>query len=95
MLPRFVDRFEELYTLCAKSDRQPFLDLLLHAVKSAPAFTLIAIVRADFWNQTLTHGAFSDALAGANQVVEAMNADELQTAIARASLRSNGRGSQA
>ena len=86
MPPRFVDRFEELYTLCAKSDRQPFLDLLLHAVKSAPAFTLIAIVRADFWN---------DALAGATQVVEAMNADELQTAIARASVRSNGRGSQA
>jgi WD40 repeat protein len=77
-----ADQFEELYTLCPEGDRQPFLNVLLSAVKAAPAFTLILTLRADFCGYALAYRPFSDALQGTMQILGSMNAEELQTAIA-------------
>jgi WD40 repeat protein len=76
-----ADQFEELYTLCPEIDRQPFLDTLLNAVKSAPAFTLILTLRADFCGHALAYRPLSDALQGAIQTLGPMNPEELQSAI--------------
>jgi WD40 repeat protein len=76
-----ADQFEELYTLCPERDRQPFLDTLLNAVKSTPAFTLILTLRADFCGYALAYRPLSDALQGAIQFLGPMNREELQTAI--------------
>jgi WD40 repeat protein len=76
-----ADQFEELYTLCPERDRQTFLDTLLNAVKSAPAFTLILTLRADFCGYALAYRPLSDALQGAIQFLGPMNQEELQAAI--------------
>ncbi|MBD2778138.1 CHAT domain-containing protein [Iningainema tapete] len=75
-----VDQFEELYTLCAESERQPFLDALLTAC-SAPAFTLIITLRADFFGHALSYRSFSDALQGAVLNLGPMSSEELRNAI--------------
>ncbi len=58
-----IDQFEELFTLAAASDRQPFLDLLLEAVHYAgDRFKLILSVRADFLPNCLEHSALATLL---------------------------------
>jgi WD40 repeat protein len=76
-----ADQFEELYTLCPEADRQTFLDTLLNAVRSAPGFTLILTLRADFCGYALAYRPLSDALQGAIHTLGPMNRDELQAAI--------------
>ncbi|MCU0537201.1 MAG: CHAT domain-containing protein [Hydrococcus sp. Prado102] len=76
-----ADRFEELYTLSPPSDRQPFLDLLLNAVKYAPAFTLVLTLRADFYGTALAYRPLSDALQEAIQNLGPMSQEELRSAI--------------
>lgn len=76
-----VDQFEELYTLCPEAERQPFLDALLDAVRSAPAFTLVLTLRADFYGYALSHRRFSDALQDAVYNLGPMSREELQAAI--------------
>ncbi|TRT55421.1 MAG: CHAT domain-containing protein [Microcystis aeruginosa Ma_QC_C_20070703_M131] len=78
-----ADQFEELYTLCPESERQTFLDTVLNAVNSAPAFTLILTLRADFCGYALAYRPLSDALQGAIQVLGPMNREELPAAIAK------------
>ncbi|NJP11109.1 MAG: CHAT domain-containing protein [Leptolyngbyaceae cyanobacterium RU_5_1] len=78
-----VDQFEELYTQTPESDQQPFLDQLLEAVRSAPAFTLVLTLRADFYGYALSYRPWSDALQGAVQNLGPMNREELQAAIAQ------------
>ena len=76
-----ADQFEELYTLSSGSQRQFFLNLLLDAVKSAPAFTLVITLRADFYSYVLTDRPWSDALQGAIQNLGSMSRSELRSAI--------------
>ncbi|MGA7936547.1 MAG: CHAT domain-containing protein [Kovacikia sp.] len=76
-----VDQFEELYTLCPEVDRQPFLDSLLDAVQSAPGFTLVLTLRADFYGYALSDRRLSDALQGVVYNLGPMNWEELQQAI--------------
>ncbi len=78
-----VDQFEELYTLCPEAERQPFLDSLLDAVQSAPAFTLVLTLRADFYGYALSDRRFSDALQGAVYNLGPMSREELHRAIAQ------------
>ena len=78
-----ADQFEELYTLCPETERKVFLDSILNAVKSAPAFTLILTLRADFCGYALAYRPLSDALQGAIQFLVPMNHEELQDAIAK------------
>jgi WD40 repeat protein len=76
-----ADQFEELYTQNPESERQPFLDALLTAVRLAPAFTLALTLRADFYGYALSYRPFSDALQGAVHNLGPMNREELQSAI--------------
>jgi WD40 repeat protein len=76
-----ADQFEELYTLTPECDRQPFLNLLLNAVKDAPAFTLVLTLRADFYGTVLACRPLSDALQGAIQNLAPMSQEELRSAI--------------
>jgi WD40 repeat protein len=76
-----VDQFEELYTLSSESERQLFLNLLLDAVKSVPAFTLVITLRSDFYSYILTDRPWSDALQGAIYNLGSMSRSELRSAI--------------
>lgn len=82
-----VDQFEELYTLCPESERQPFLNGLLKAVRLAPAFTLVMTLRADFYGYALSDRTLSDALQGAILNLGPMNREELRQAIERPAMR--------
>ena len=83
-----VDQFEELYTQTPEADQQPFLDLLLAAVRSAPAFTLVLTLRADFYGHALSYCPWSDALQGTVQNLGPMNQEELQAAITQPAAQS-------
>ncbi|MBW4573837.1 MAG: CHAT domain-containing protein [Aphanothece sp. CMT-3BRIN-NPC111] len=76
-----ADQFEELYTLCPESEREPFLNKLLEAVRFAPAFTLVMTLRADFYGAALSYRPLSDALQGAIHNLGPMSRSELQSAI--------------
>lgn len=76
-----VDQFEELYTLCPEAERQLFLDSLLNAVESAPAFTLLLTLRADFYGYALSDRRFSDALQNGVYNLGPMSREELERAI--------------
>jgi KaiC/GvpD/RAD55 family RecA-like ATPase len=57
-----IDQFEEMFTLCAESDRRAFLDVLL-AVKDAAPVTVMLTLRADFMGQAQSFSpAFSQLL---------------------------------
>ena len=72
-----ADQFEELYTLTPDSERQLFLDALLHAVKFAPGFTLVITLRADFYGYALSYRPLSDALQGSILNLGPMSRNEL------------------
>ncbi|MGL5877364.1 MAG: CHAT domain-containing protein, partial [Xenococcaceae cyanobacterium] len=76
-----IDQFEELYTLCLQTERQPFLDILLPAIENTANFTLILTLRADFYGHAIAYRPFSDALQEAVYNLGAMNREELQRAI--------------
>ncbi|KST62349.1 nSTAND1 domain-containing NTPase [Mastigocoleus testarum] len=81
---RFIliaDQFEELYTLTPESQQQPFLNLLLHAVKSAPNFSLVLTLRADFYGHAISNRDFSDLLQQGIYNSSPMNQSELRAAI--------------
>ncbi len=76
-----ADQFEELYTQTQESERQPFLNGLLNAVRLAPAFTLVTTLRADFYGSALSYRPLSDALQGAVLNLGPMSREELHSAI--------------
>lgn len=78
-----VDQFEELYTLCEEEDKQSFIDLLLAAAQSAPAFTLLLTLRADFYGHALSNRSLSDALQAGGYNLGPMSPAELKAAIAQ------------
>ena len=82
-----ADQFEELYTLTPECDHQPFLNILLNAVRFAPAFTLVLTLRADFYGTVLACRPLSDALQGAIQNLGPMNQEELRSAIEKPAAR--------
>ncbi len=86
-LALIADRFEELYTLCLKSETQSFLDGLLVAVSLAPAFSLIITLRADFYGHALSYRPFSDALQGAVLNLGPMSREELHSVIEKPAIK--------
>ncbi|MGB3300710.1 MAG: CHAT domain-containing protein, partial [Phormidesmis sp.] len=78
-----IDQFEELYTLCSLEDRALFIDLLLTAVQSAPEFTLLLTLRADFYGEALSDRRLSDALQAGIYNLGPMQSEELKRAIAQ------------
>ena len=80
-----VDQFEELYTGCADTEQQQFVDALLTAVELASgAVTLVLTLRADFYSYAVNYPPFGAALNKyPAQNLSLMKAEEMQAAIER------------
>ena len=78
-----VDQFEELYTGCADTEQQQFVDALLAVVESASgAVTLVLTLRADFYSYVVNYPRFGEALNKyPAQNLSLMNVEEMQAAI--------------
>ncbi|MBD0345293.1 MAG: pentapeptide repeat-containing protein [Coleofasciculus sp. Co-bin14] len=78
-----VDQFEELYTGCADTEQQQFVDALLAVVESASrAVTLVLTLRADFYSYVVNYPSFGEALNKyPAQNLSLMNVEEMQAAI--------------
>ncbi|MEG3974940.1 hypothetical protein QT970_10005 [Microcoleus sp. herbarium8] len=55
-----VDQFEELYTGCADTEQQQFVDALLAAIKLNPCFKLVLTIRTDFLDYIINDPPFKD-----------------------------------
>ena len=78
-----IDQFEELFTLCQEeAERQAFIDNLMTAasIQDGPVCVMVAL-RADFYNACAPYPALRSALAGRQEFIGLMNADELRRAI--------------
>ena len=78
-----VDQFEELYTGCADTEQQQFVDALLAVVESASRnFTLVLTLRADFYSYVVNYPPFTEALNKyPAKNITLMNVKEMQAAI--------------
>ena len=76
-----IDAFEELYTLCDRTQQKTFIDLLLNTVDNATNFCLLLVFRADFLNYATDERRFADALENAILLLGQMNKEELQQTI--------------
>lgn len=85
-----VDQFEELFTLCSDIEtRQLFIDSLLNIIKNLPGCTLIITLRADFYTEALSYRPLADALQDGQVNLGAMDAEELEAAIAKPAINHN------
>ncbi|NMF66620.1 nSTAND1 domain-containing NTPase [Brasilonema octagenarum] len=83
-----ADQFEELYTLAAQEERYSFLNVLLLAVKSVPAFTLVLTLRADFLGIVLDYQPMGKALQEYTPLLlTPMDKKELRDAIEKPALK--------
>lgn len=73
-----VDQFEELFTLCPREKRKPFLDLL---VKLPPAIPVVLTMRADFWGECAEHAELRRLMQESQELVPPMTGHELRGAI--------------
>ena len=79
-----ADQFEELFTVCPTTERQPFLDRMLSAVEKAPAFTLVFTLRADFLGRALAYPPLGKVMqAYPPTLLLSMDPEELERAIVR------------
>jgi len=78
-----VDQFEELFTLCRDDiERAAFVDnLLTAAFESNGPTCLVITLRADFYAYCAPYAALRAALAGHQEYIGPMSADELRRAI--------------
>ena len=78
-----VDQFEELFTLCRDDiERAAFVDNLLTAAFEPDGPThLVLALRADFYAYCAPYAALRAALAGHQEYIGPMSADELRRAI--------------
>ncbi|NMG07380.1 CHAT domain-containing protein [Brasilonema sp. UFV-L1] len=83
-----ADQFEELYTLAAQEERYSFLNVLLLAVKSIPALTLVLTLRADFLGIVLDYQPMGKALQEYTPLLlTPMDKKELRDAIEKPALK--------
>ncbi|MGW4728915.1 nSTAND1 domain-containing NTPase [Streptomyces shenzhenensis] len=82
-----VDQFEEAFTLCAdEADRRAFIRILhaacTPAAPDAPAPVQVVLgIRADFYEQCLSHPELADALQHRHMVLGPLTAAELREAV--------------
>jgi WD40 repeat protein/energy-coupling factor transporter ATP-binding protein EcfA2 len=76
-----VDSFEELYYLCSETVQRTFLERLLAAVRSAPGFTVVLVLRSDYYPQAIAYPLLRSALQESVQWLSPMNREELQRSI--------------
>jgi hypothetical protein len=76
-----IESFEELYYFCSDAVQRSFLERLLAAVRSAPGFTVLLVLRSDYYPQAIAYAPLGAALQESVQWLGAMNREELQRAI--------------
>ena len=78
-----LDQFEELFTQVElESDRQQFLDLILNAVNAEDSpVTIIATLRADFYDRPLMYQGFGELIRARTELVLPLNDEELEETI--------------
>jgi WD40 repeat protein len=76
-----VESFEQLYGLCSIPTQRMFLDRLLAAVRSAPGFTVVLVLRSDCYPQAIAYPPLGAALQESVQWLTVMTREELQRAI--------------
>ena len=77
-----IDQFDELFSLGRAGDRDPFLDAIARAVTlPGGRFSVVATLRADYFDRPLDHARFAAVVHGATVTVPAMTAAELETAV--------------
>ncbi|MBW4592759.1 MAG: CHAT domain-containing protein [Brasilonema angustatum HA4187-MV1] len=83
-----ADQFEELYTLATQEERDSFLNVLLLAVKSVRALTLVLTLRADFLGIVLDYQPMGKALQKYTPLLlTPMDKEELRDAIEKPALK--------
>src|SRR5262245_58608460 len=74
-----VDQLEETFTLVEdEAERRMFLDRLAEV---DPRLTVVATLRADFYDRPLTYPGFGELLAARTEAVPILSPDELEQAI--------------
>jgi WD40 repeat protein/DNA-binding SARP family transcriptional activator len=78
-----IDQFEEIFTLVTDAgERDRFLDLLAESVDLAAAdLTVVATLRADFYDRPLRHERFGRLLAERTVPVPALDPEELERVV--------------
>ncbi|MDT0438514.1 WD40 repeat domain-containing protein [Streptomyces doudnae] len=78
-----VDQFEEAFTLCGDDARRRLFVRLLHAVCAGedPPVLVVLGLRADFYEQCLTHPELADALQHRHMVLGPLTRAELRAAV--------------
>ena len=78
-----LDQFEELFTQVEQeSERQQFLDLILHAVNEDDSpVIIIATLRADFYDRPLLYQGFGELIRARTELVLPLNDEELKESI--------------
>ena len=77
-----IDQLDELFSLGAAADRQPFLDVVARGVAAPDGrLSAVATLRADYFDRPLDHPRFAALVHGATVTVPAMTAAELETAV--------------
>ena len=84
-----IDQFEELFTQVEQeSDRQQFLELILHAVKAEDSpIIIIATLRADFYDRPLMYQGFGELIRARTELVLPLNDEELAETISGPAFR--------
>ncbi|MDT9338668.1 WD40 repeat domain-containing protein, partial [Trichodesmium erythraeum 21-75] len=73
-----VDQFEEVFTLCEKTNRENFIAELL---KLAEDHKVIVTMRADFWGECAENEELKQVMLKNQELISPMNAEELRKAI--------------
>jgi ABC-type dipeptide/oligopeptide/nickel transport system ATPase subunit len=73
-----VDQFEEVFTLCEKTNRDNFITELL---KLAEFQKVIITMRADFWGECAENEKLKEVMLKNQELISPMNGEELRKAI--------------
>jgi hypothetical protein len=77
-----IDQFEELFTQTAETNREPFLNMLHHAVTQPDSrLRVLVTLRADFYDRPLQYPEFGALIQQHTEVVLPLSTTELEEAI--------------
>ncbi len=78
-----IDQFEELFTQVDQATSLQFIDSLVDAVTAKHSRVRVVVtLRADFYDRPLGHARLGELLRDGTQVITAMNAEQLERAVA-------------
>lgn len=77
-----IDQFEELFTLCHnETERRSFINNLVNAAQANNPATVVIVLRADFYAQTVKYASLQQILAQNQIIIGPMTRESLREAI--------------